>query len=292
MPVREYIRPQDLIQVHGLLADFGSDAKLLAGGTDLIVQMRAGAVDPKVVIDIKPVLSRSVKTTSGMLSLGAGLTHSELAASTTVQRGHRALADASLSVGGPALRNRATVGGNVANASPVADSVPPLIADGGRAVISGHGGERRIAVEELFTSYRRTQLGPTDVLTAFEIPAAGRRSASAFVKIGGRRALIIATASVACRLSVDEDGIVTRLGLAFGSVGPTAIVGRRTGERAEGSLVDSLDLDALAESAVAEISPISDFRGGASHRARLVRVHTRRLIAGLREELIRELVDG
>lgn len=291
MPVREYIRAEDMIQVHDLLADFGGDAKMLAGGTDLIVQMRAGAVDPKVVIDVKPVLPSSVRATPAMLSLGAGVTHAKLAASAAVQSGHRALADASLSVGGPALRNRATVGGNVANASPVADSVPPLVADGGRAVISGHGGERRIAVEELFSSYRRTKLGPTEVLTAFEIPTAGRLSASGFVKVGGRRALIIATASVACRLSIDEDGIVTRLGLAFGSVGPTVIVGRRTGERAEGSPIESLDLDAVAESAAAEISPISDFRGGASHRARLVRVHTRRLISGLRDELIRELAD-
>ena len=292
MPVHEYIRAEDMIQVHELLGDFGSDAKMLAGGTDLIVQMRAGAVDPRVLIDIKPVLPRFVRVTSGMLSLGAGVTHSEMAASTAVQSGHRALAEASLSVGGPALRNRATVGGNVANASPVADSVPPLVADGGQAVISDRRGERRVAVEDLFTSYRRTQLGPAEVLTAFEVPAAGRRSASGFIKVGGRKALIIAMASVACRLSVNEDGVVTRLGLAFGSVGPTVIVGRRTGQRVVGSAIESLDLDEVAESAASEISPITDFRGGAPHRARLIRVHTRRLVSCLRDELIRELADG
>jgi CO/xanthine dehydrogenase FAD-binding subunit len=212
-----YERPADLSEAISLLSEFGSDARVLAGGTDLIIRLRDRTLQPAVVVDVKriPDFEPSISQADGHLRISAGTTMTDVLSHAKVQRWFPALADAASIIGSIQIRNRATLVGNQCNASPAADTAPVLLVYGATLVIVGLGGERSIALDDFFVSSGITTLLPGEIVTAIEIPMPRGRAGSAFARRTRRRGHDLASVTMA--VSVDAAG-QTRM--AFGSVGP------------------------------------------------------------------------
>jgi len=217
-----YERPATLAEAVALLDAHGPDARALAGGTDLIIRLRDGTVAPAVVVDLKRVaeLAPGIHVDDGRLVIGATTVMTDIAADPRVGRHFRALAEAAAVVGSVQIRNRATLGGNICNASPAADTAPALLVYGAIVVAAGPGGSRRIPIDELFVRSGETTLGRGELVTAIELPLPVWRIGAVHLRRTRRRGHDLASVTLCC--GVDEAG-VTRL--AFGSVGPRPIVG-------------------------------------------------------------------
>lgn len=286
-----YLVPGSLEEACAALESASGGARVLAGGTDLLVQKRAGIVHPELIVDVKRLALRYIVSEPGQLRIGALTTHSDLASHPSLRPELEGLRQAARWVGGPALRNRGTVGGNIVNASPAADTVPALIAADAEAVLA-RPDERVIPLEEFFTGYRQTVLWPGEILAEVRLPRSPEISRSVFVKIGNRRSMIIASVCLAAALRVDTSGVVIGVSLCYGSVAPTPVRLREVEAMLIGSPVDAMDLEGAGEAAAESVAPISDSRASATHRLRLVAVHTRRALSALRDELSRALASA
>ncbi len=216
-----YERPATLPEVVALLGRHGTDARLLAGGTDLIIRLRDGTLHPGVVIDLKRVaeLCPAIREEDGRLAIGATTVMTDIAADPRVRRDFMALAEAAAVVGSVQIRNRATLGGNICNASPAADTAPPLLVYGAEVVAAGPGGSRRIPIADFFVRSGQTTLEPGELVTAIELPLPRRRMGAVHVRRSRRRGHDLASVTLCC--GVDEAGW-TRL--AYGSVGPRPVL--------------------------------------------------------------------
>ncbi|MGA2513659.1 MAG: xanthine dehydrogenase family protein subunit M [Candidatus Limnocylindrales bacterium] len=216
-----YERPATLAEAVALLDAHGPDARLLAGGTDLVIGLRSGSQRPSVVIDIKRIadLPPGIHEEAGAVTIGATTVMADLAASELVRRHFRTLAEAAAIVGSVQIRNRATLGGNICNASPAADTAPPLLVYGATVVAAGPRGSRRIPITEFFVESGITTLGRGELVTAIELPVPARRTAAVHLRRTRRRGHDLASVTLCC--SVDESGL-TRL--AYGSVGPRPVL--------------------------------------------------------------------
>lgn len=217
-----YERPATLAAAIGLLAEHGAAARALAGGTDLIIRLRDGSLRPEVVVDVKGIaeIDAGIAERDGRLVIGARTTMTDIAADARVRRDFTALAEAAAVVGSVQIRNRATLAGNICNASPAADTAPSLLVYGAEVVAAGPGGTRRIAIDDFFVRSGQTTLGPAELVTAIEIPLPHERRGSVHVRRTRRRGHDLASVTLAC--GVGEGGL-TRL--AYGSVGPRPILG-------------------------------------------------------------------
>jgi CO/xanthine dehydrogenase FAD-binding subunit len=216
-----YARPETVAEAVALLGSHGPAARVLAGGTDLIIRLRDGSVRPEVVIDVKRIagLEPAIREEDGRLSISATAVMTEIAASEPVRRHFAALAEAAAVVGSVQIRNRATLAGNICNASPAADTAPSLLVYGADVVAAGPGGTRRIPITELFVRSGLTTLAPGELVTAIELPVPARRVGATHVRRTRRRGHDLA--SVTLTVAVDAAG-VTRL--AYGSVGPRPVL--------------------------------------------------------------------
>jgi len=217
-----YERPADLAGAIALLAEHGPDARPLAGGTDLIIRLRDGSIRPRVVVDVKRIaeLDDGIRDgADGGLVVGARTTMTTIAADERIRREHTALAEAAAVVGAVQIRNRATLAGNLCNASPAADTAPALLIDGAVLVAAGPDGERRIPIDEFFVRSGVTNLARGELVTAIELPATRGPRGAVHVRRTRRRGHDLAAVTLAC--SVDAAG-VTRL--AYGSVGPRPVL--------------------------------------------------------------------
>jgi CO/xanthine dehydrogenase FAD-binding subunit len=273
----DYVRPDTLAAAIALLAGRAGDVRVLAGGTDLIIRLRDGSVAPGLVVDVKgiPELAPGIREDGGRLVIGATTVMADIAAEPLVGRHARALAEAAAVVGSVQIRNRATLAGNLCNASPAADTAPALLVHGAVVVAWGPGGERRIPIDELFVRSGVTTLVPGELVAAIELPLPADRVASAHQRRSRRRGHDLASVTLAC--GVDRRG-VTRV--AFGSVGPRPLL--RVDET--GTLADPAAPDA-AKAAIFEVmfadaspSPRS-MRAGADYRLAMLRVLGRRALA-------------
>ena len=250
----------------------------VAGGTDLMVDVNARRIRPKALIDLSRVEElQSWRRDDGLVFVGAGMTFARIARELTA---FRPLVEAALSVASPQIRNRATIGGNLATASPAGDSIPVLAVYGADVVAASAGtGTRRIPLGEFLVGPKHTSLAPDELIVGVEWePVKGHGS---FAKIGRRNAMVIAVASVC--LQVDEERHAIRL--ALGSVGPTVLRAARAEEFAQE--LDWSDPATLAEFgrlAAAEARPIDDQRGSAAYRRHVVAVLARRVLAQAEEE--------
>jgi CO/xanthine dehydrogenase FAD-binding subunit len=216
----EYVRPSTLEEAVGFLSLHGPETKPLAGGTDLLVDLRSGDLKARYIMDVGrlPELRGIVVTDEG-LSVGAGVTISEIARSETVSRFAPALWKACLTFGSPQVRNTATIGGNIANASPSADTFPPLIVHEAAVVLAGSGGERHIPVGEAAAGPYKSSVGHGELIVRFILkPAQGRFSE--FLKIGRRKALSIARVSMAVLAETDRGGAISFIRFCLGSSTP------------------------------------------------------------------------
>ena len=216
-----YARPGTLDEAVALLEEFGSDARVLAGGTDLIIRLRDRTLTPRVVVDIKriPELAPSIERIGDVLRISAGTTMTDVLGDVIVRRSFPALAEAASIIGSVQIRNRATLVGNQTNASPAADTAPTLLIYGAVLVLVGARGERRVALDDFFVRSGVTTLEPGELVTAIEIPMPSAAQGSAFTRRTRRRGHDLASVTLA--VSVGHDGSTC---LAYGSLGPRPLV--------------------------------------------------------------------
>jgi carbon-monoxide dehydrogenase medium subunit len=212
-----YERPGTIAAAVALLAEHGPAARLLAGGTDLIIRLRDGSIRPTLVIDLKRIaeLDDGIREDGAHLTIGARTTMTQIAGDERVRRDYVALAEAAAVVGAVQIRNRATLAGNICNASPAADTAPPLLVYDATVVAAGPAGARRIPIDGFFVRSGVTTLRPGELVTGIELPLPNRRMGAVHLRRTRRRGHDLASVTLAC--AVDELG-VTRL--AYGSVGP------------------------------------------------------------------------
>jgi CO/xanthine dehydrogenase FAD-binding subunit len=265
MSVFDYQRPGSLGEANELL--LRDHAVALAGGTDLLVAIRHRAVDPGLVVDLKSVedIRDDIDVEEERLVIGGRVVMSRLVSDEMVNEKFPALASAGSVVGSIQIRNRATLAGNLCNASPAADTAPALLAYSAAVTIAGGQTSRTVPLDEFFLGPGSTILGRGEVVTSVELPIPTDQIGSAFARVTRRRGVDLATVSLAC--TVDGSG---KARFGFGAVGPTPLVAEST--------VEELASDDGLESLLAVTSPISDVRAGADYRHAMLRVHTRRAL--------------
>jgi carbon-monoxide dehydrogenase medium subunit len=271
--------PSSVDECLKLLAERGRDTKLVAGGTDLLVQMKNGVVKPARVIDLSgiPDLRVLAPDDGRGLRVGAAVTARRLELDPTVRATYAALGESGALVGSVQVRNLATVGGNICNAAPSADMAPPLVALEADAVIAGPSGRRRVPIASFFTGVRRTVLAPDELLFEFVVPAPGPRSGGSYLRHTPRRELDIAVVGVASQLTL-ADGVCAKARIALAAVAPTPVRAEVAERALEGQRLTPQLIERAATLAVEAARPISDQRGSADFRRHLVRVLTRRTL--------------
>lgn len=278
-----YARPTSLAEALDLLAERGPEARILAGGTDLIIRLRDGSAAPSLVVDVKRVaeLEPGIREDAGTLVIGATTVMTDIAAHPAVRRHAAALAEAAAVVGSVQIRNRATLGGNLCNASPAADTAPALLVHGARAVVAGPQGTRRLAVDDLFVRSGVTTLARGELVTAIELPMPDDRIASAHQRRTRRRGHDLASVTLAC--GVDRSGVVR---IAYGSVGPRPLLLiDRSGVLLDPAAADETRA-AVYEAIFADASPsVRSMRAGPEYRLAMLRVLGRRALATALERL-------
>ena len=273
-----YEAPVSLDQAIGLLSSAnGREPCVLAGGTDLIIQMRAGLREPGLVIDVKRIAElMTVSSGKEGLRIGAAVPAAELTEHLELKQAYPGLAEAIGLIGSTQIQGRCSLGGNLCNASPAADSVPALIALGAECVILGPKGGRMLAVADFVTGPGTTALGPSELLVELVIPPAGKRSADAYLRFIPRTEMDIAVAGSAVSLSLDSSGRCQAARVVLGAVAPTAILVPDAADALVGTSVDEAALARAGEAASAACNPIDDKRGTAEYRRKISAVMTRR----------------
>ena len=261
-----YHRPAALAEALALKAR-EPDARFLAGGTDLFLAMEHGPAPVETVIDLKGIegLAEIRALPEGGFALGALTLMADIESHPGLRAHFPALCDAAAVVGGPPIRNRATLGGNLCNASPAADTSTPLLALAAEAVVASPDGERTIPLAALWAGPRRSALAPGEILTEVRLPALAPRSGVAFERLT-RSAMDIAIVNVAARLTLDGAGKIAEVSCALGSVGPTVLEVAGLGEALRGRPCDDKALEAARELAEKAAQPIDDHRASAAYR--------------------------
>ena len=271
-----YQRPGSLAQTFELLSEYGSSARILAGGTDLIVGLRQQSVDASLLVDIKGIreLLPEVALVDGQFVIGATADISRICGNGKFRATFPALVEAMETVGSVQIRNRATLVGNVCNASPAADTVPPLAIYGAMVNVGGRGGTRQMPVQEFIQGPRQTALRLGEFVLSIQLPVPDAPLGVAFARLTRRRGVDLATVNLSC--SIDSFGTVK---FAFGAVGPRLVFGVDR----SGVLADSRspvgDRDAALANLIAATSPRTDIRGTEDYRSAMLLVLSRRILA-------------
>ena len=276
----QYLAPRKLDEAAVLMAEHAGSAQLLAGGTDLLIFMRNGRKSPDVVIDAKkiPELTR-LHLDGDRLTIGAAVSCRTVWENTEIIERFPALADAATLIGGIQIQGRATFGGNLCNAAPSADTVPPVIVYGARAHIVSASGERDVPVEEICTGPGETSLADDEILVSLSIPVPAANSGAAFLRFIPRNEMDIAVANAAARVDLDESGATFRTArIAIGAVAPTPLFVEAAGAALSGKPVNDESIAEAADIARDAASPITDMRGTIEHRKQLVEVLTTRAL--------------
>ncbi|MCZ7531970.1 MAG: xanthine dehydrogenase family protein subunit M [Acidimicrobiia bacterium] len=283
--IREVVRPRGLEDVLSILADHDTESRLLAGGTDLLLKYRDQPGSEITIVDTTGVatLGEMTEEADG-LRIGAAVRLADIIASDIVADRFPVLVDGAAVVAGPQIRNMATVGGNVCNASPSADTIPPLLVLNARAHIVSAAGRRIVPVEEFFVGPGKTILERGEMLEALWVPWPEPNAAASYTKLSPRRAMDLAVVGVAVALWGNSTGLHARIGL--GAVAPTPIRATAAEEIINGAarMDPNLAADA-ARAAAAGISPISDVRGSAEYRKKMVERLVTRLLVDLGERV-------
>jgi len=254
-------------------------ARLLAGGTDLLVQLRAGRKETDLVIDLKriPELNALEYDTVRGLTIGAAVPCYRIYRDSTVARAYPALVELASLIGGTQIQGRASLGGNLCNAAPSADSIPLLIALGATCRISGPGGAREIAVEDFCTAPGRNVLQPGELLVALHLPPPAPHSGARYLRFIPRNEMDIAVAGVGVEVVLDN-GKFRSARVALAAVAPTPLFVREAGDALAGQPVNEASIARAADIARASVKPITDMRGTADYRRHICGVLTRRAL--------------
>jgi CO/xanthine dehydrogenase FAD-binding subunit len=274
----DYGAPVSVAEAVGLLTAHPS-ARLLAGGTDLLVQLRAGRKETDLVVDAKriPELNALHYDPAHGLTLGSAVPCYRIYRDKTVARAYPSLVEVASLIGGTQIQGRASIGGNLCNAAPSADSIPLLIALGATCHIAGPRGSRDVAVEEFCVAPGRTVLQPGELLVSIHLPPPAPHSGARYLRFIPRNEMDIAVAGVGVEV-VLENGRFRSARVALAAVAPTPLYVREAGEALAGSPVDEASISAAAEIARKSARPITDMRGTSDYRSHLCAVLTRRAL--------------
>jgi aerobic carbon-monoxide dehydrogenase medium subunit len=274
----ELALPESLDDCLRLLAQRGPETKLLAGGTDLLPQMKNSVVMPKRVIDLSGVARvKIVECDTKGLRIGAAVPARQVEQDPRVREGYAAVAESAALLGSVQVRNLATVGGNICNAAPSADMAPPLVALEAQAVIAGPKGERRVPLSDFFTGVRKTVVGPDELLVEIFVPAPGPHSGGSYIRHTPRRELDIAVVGVASQVTI-ANGVCAKARISLAAVAPTPVRATAAEAALEGKPLTPELIERAADLAGQAAKPISDQRGSADFRRHLVRILTRRTL--------------
>lgn len=285
-----YETPSTVAEAVSLLGQFGSRARLIAGGTDLLLEMQRGdrpGVDALIDLTRIPGLGQ-VRQEDGLVRVGAGVTHSQAIRSSAIVEHGLPLAQACLEIGSPQLRNRATIVGNLVTASPSNDAISALISLDAEISLTGPRGSRTVQVADFYTGVRETVLAPDEMVTEISFPMAPPTRRGVFVKLGLRRAQAISVVHLACVLDV-VDGSVDAARIAIGSVAPTVITADAAARSLIGQELSEEAIDEAVRQSMEACRPIDDIRATADYRIQMTGVMARRALEVLRDGREREL---
>lgn len=275
----DYLAPRSLNEAFSALGN-GKRSLLLAGGTDVIVQLREGRRQCDQLIDLKfiPEMMSYKANADGSLEIGAAVPLAELYEDTDIQRRFPALVDCATIIGGIAIQSRATLGGNLCNASPAADSSPALMALSARLVVASSAGNREIAAEDFFAGPGRNTLQPGELLLQVKIPAPAPNSGAFYHRFIPRNEMDIAVASAGVSITLDSDDNITAARVALGAVAATPLMVPAAVAALVGKPANADTFAAAGEAAAAAATPIDDMRGGVAQRKHLSKILTIRAL--------------
>jgi CO/xanthine dehydrogenase FAD-binding subunit len=272
-----YEAPNSLDQAVALLAKETGEARVLAGGTDLLVQMRTDIIDPVLVVDIKGIAElRQIKEEGGGYRIGAAVTGAELKEHPKLKSVWPGIVEAANLIGSTQIQGRATMGGNLCNGSPAADSVPALIVAGAKATIVGPKGRRYIPVEDVMLAPRKLSLTKGEIIASFLLPAKPARTGEAYLRFIPRTEMDIAVVGCGVCLTLDAKGKCTAARVSLGAVAERPLLVAPAAAALVGSTVDDAALQKLAAAASAACRPIDDKRGTKEYRIKVAGVLARR----------------
>lgn len=283
MTVTTFTSPGTLDDALAALAEHGADATVLAGGTDVMVQVHHGLLSPKAIVSIGRLADLRTVSCNGRTSVGALVTHTTLRTDAGVRAGHPALSQAAATVGGWQTQTAGTLGGNLVNASPAADTVPALLVAGAEVELRSASGTRTLPLPDFLVGRKQTALGPDELLTAVTLEPRRERTGEVYVKVGRRRAMEVAQVGLAARISFAEDGTADDVRLAVCSVAPVpyraaAVEAALRGTRLTNDVVGDAGW-LLQESA----TPIDDARASARYRLAMLPTVLAQAVADCRQ---------
>jgi len=285
LPRFKYLRPKSFEEALELLDKYGEQAKLLAGGTDLIVKMKDDVVKPKYVIDLSRLEElKFISKEDGVIKIGALTTLREIETSPIIRENVHVLSDAVEKMASWQIRNLGTIGGNLCNASPAADTAPPLLVLEAELKLTSSEGERTVPIDQFFTGPGETILKNNELLTEIQIPIMSNHAGTAFLKLGRRFAHTLSIVSVAT-LVVVEDDVFKDVRIALGSVAPTPVRAKKTEDRFRGLSATKDAVEKNCVWVVEDISPISDVRASAEYRKEMAIVLTKRALIEALDEV-------
>jgi aerobic carbon-monoxide dehydrogenase medium subunit len=275
-----YVAPRTLDEAIGAFAAAGSAARILAGGTDLLVQMRSGMVRPGLIVDIKNIaeMTRIEETADGGYRIGAAVSGAALAEHRSFREAWPGVLEAVNLIGSKQVQGRASAGGNLCNASPAGDSVPAMVAAGAVVTIQGPNGRRELPVEKVPAGPGRTNLTPGEIVVSFSLPPRPPGSSDAYLRMIPRTEMDIAVVGLGVSLTL-KDGVCTAARVGLGAVAPTALLVNAAGQALTGSRLDDAALEKAAEACRAICRPIDDKRGTIAYRVKTAGVLLKRTVA-------------
>ncbi len=276
----DFIAPNDVATVCDQMDRLGEKAWLLAGGTDLMVAINLRRLSPEKLIYLGQCGLDQIEAVKGSLVIGATATLKSIIKSEAVKKDAPLLVEACQSIGSPAIRNAATLGGNVCNASPAADGAIALLALDATVAIVSTRGERSVALKSFFTGPGKTVLESDEFVKAFSIPTPTASSKYGWAKIGQRKADIIGIVCVAVNMTV-EAGKCQHVRIALGAVAPTPILATKAAAVIEGKVLDAQLIAQAAQTATDETSPIDDLRASAWYRKQVTNELVARTLSGI-----------
>jgi CO/xanthine dehydrogenase FAD-binding subunit len=272
-----YEAPDTLQAAVALLAGAAGMSRILAGGTDVIVQMETDLIEPALLVDIKKIReTREIARENGGFRIGAAVPAMEIVEHAAFSKAWPGVVDGVKLIGSIQIKGRASIGGNVCNASPAADSVPALVAAGAIARIIGPNGVRDLPVEQLPLGPGKTSLAKGEIVVSFFLPARPAHASDAYQRFTPRTEMDIAVVGVAVNLALDAGGTCTAARVALGAVAPTVLLVTDAADALIGTRLDDAALDRLAKAASAACRPIDDKRGTKEYRVKVAGVLARR----------------
>ena len=275
-----YVAPRTLDEAIGAFAAAGSAARIMAGGTDLLVQMRSGMVRPGLIVDIKKIdeMMTIEETADGGFRIGAAVSGMALAEHKRFGKVWPGVLEGVNLIGSKQVQGRASAGGNLCNGSPAGDSVPAMIAAGAVVTIQGPNGRRELPVEQVPAGPGRTNLKPGEILVSFTLPPRPPGSSDAYLRMIPRTEMDIAVVGLGASLTL-KDGVCTAARVGLGAVAPTALLVDAAAKALSGSKLDDAAVEKAAEACRAACRPIDDKRGTIAYRIKTAGVLLKRTVA-------------